>query len=412
MIAALAGTAALLASPAAAGAQDAPVAQAGVGLLAVDARPASPAPPTKTAPMEQPAPEPAPPPRPAAIGLSASLRYLEGDELEDTIDLLRSAGVRYSREDISWATVEARPGTFDWSSFDPVVRESARRGLRLIAIPSDPPEWATGREDRPPTAPAAQARYGQFVRAAIERYGSRGTFWKLNPGVPRVPITLWNIWNEPYQPQFWGNSVPDPVAYAQMYRRTVQAARSADPKARFMLEAETGNNGVPWPQPPYLGEMLRADPGLAKDIDAVSVHPYSGTLSPEVCTPDPLSDGVDTFWRATRFQFCRVRDVREILDTYGARDARIWITELGWSTAPGDKASVSEADQARYVHEAFAQLRRWRVVDGVVFYHYRLTERNPGQGTNFYGFVHADGSPKPAWEALGEEAARGLVAAP
>jgi hypothetical protein len=399
--------AALPAAPAATASAAEPVAQAGVGLLVTAPAP-TPAPAPQTATNEAaPAPEPAPS-RPAAIGMSASLRYLDGSELASTIKRLRAAGVQYGREDILWAAIEAVPDRFDWSSFDPVVRESARRGLRLIAIPTQPPQWATGREDRPPTSPPALKRYVEFVRAAIGRYGSRGSFWDANPDIPRLPITLWDIWNEPYETRFWGDQTPDPLAYARMYRRVVQGVRDVDPKARFMLEAETGNNGVRWPQPPYLGAMLAADPGLAKDIDIASVHPYSGKLSPLECTPDPISDGVQTFWQPTRFQFCRVLDIRKILDYYGAKDARIWITEVGWSTAPSDSASVSEADQARYVREAFSQLRRWRVADGVVFYHYRLSEQDSSNGADWYGFVHADGTPKPAWTAFQEEARQGL----
>ena len=204
---------------------------------------------------------------------------------------------------------------------------------------------------------------------------------------------------------------PDPAAYARLYRRTVQAGRDADPKARFLLEADTGANGSGWPQPPFLEAMLASDGGLAGDIDIVSVHPYAGKRSPGECTRDRVPPGRE-FWQATRFDFCRVLDVRKILDDNGAKDARLWITEIGWSTAPQGERSVSEAQQADYTRETFALLRRWRVVDGVVFYHYQLGEEDPTADGGWYGLVRSDGTPKPAWGAFVDETRTGLQTAP
>jgi hypothetical protein len=413
--AALACLALLGAAPGAAHAKGAaPVATAGVGLLAV-AGAAAPAPDQPVRSSEAPArpqpEEPAPAPaRRAAVGLSASLRFLDGDELVSTIAALRAAGVRYSREDMEWEDVEPAPGRFDWRRWDTIVAASARQGLRLIAIPNGSPAWATGVVGKPPVDDRSSAGYAAFVRAAIERYGTRGTFWTQNPHLPRVPITMWDVWNEPYEPAGWGGP-PDPAAYARMYRRVVQAGRDADPRARFMLETDTGTSGQGWPQPPFLEAMLSSDPGLAGDIDIASVHPYSGRRAPAICTPERRPPGRE-FWQATRFDFCRVLDVRRILDANGASKARIWITEFGYGTAPQGQRSVDEAAQARYVHEAFAQLRRWRVVDGVVWYHYKLAETSPYDDADWFGLIRSDGSPKPAWYAFADEARAGLQTPP
>jgi hypothetical protein len=256
----------------------------------------------------------------------------------------------------------------------------------------------------------AQTAYAEFVRAAINRYGTRGGFWVENPRLPKVPITLWDVWNEPYDPAGWGGAKPDPAAYARLYRRVVQGTRGADPQARFMLEADTGANGSGWPQPPFLDAMLASDPGLARDVDVVSVHPYSGKLPPGKCTPERTVAGRE-FWQATRFDFCRVLDVRRILDANGLQKARIWITEIGWSTAPQGERSVSEAEQADNVRETFDLLRRWRVVDGVVFYHYQLGEQDPTEDVGWFGLVRSDGSPKPAWFAFTDELRQGVSTA-
>ena len=175
-----------------------------------------------------------------------------------------------------------------------------------------------------------------------------------------------------------------------------------------MLEAETGNGGTSWPQPPYLGAMFDAVPDLGKYADYVSVHPYTSEDSPDVCTPESPSKGLDQDWKATRFQFCRVLDVRKILDGRGAANTRIWITEIGYTTAPHGARAVSEAQQAQYVHDIFRMLRQWRIVDGICWYDYQTDESNPSDDQGYFGLVHADGSAKPAWDAFVQEAHAGL----
>ena len=350
-------------------------------------------------------------PRKAAFGISASLRFMRGAELRDTVDRLRDAGVRYSREDLKWNEVEPTPGRYDWSTWDRLVRASARGGVRILALPDGSPAWATGQTGLPPASGDALERFAAFVRAAVERYGTRGTFWDDNRGVPKVPITMWDIWNEPYYPTGWDGTV-DPIAYATLFRRVVAVARDADPSARFMLEADTGSATGDWPEPPFLGAMLDAFPDLVDDVDVVSVHPYTSEVTPKRCTPDEDKPGFREAWLATRFQFCRVRDVRRILDAYGARDARLWITELGWTTAPDYPRSISEAGQARYIADSFRLLRRWRVVDGVVLFNLTAAENDPADHYDWFGLLHPDGTPKPGWNAFVDAIRDGLTAAP
>jgi Bacterial Ig domain len=345
----------------------------------------------------------------AQIGISAVLRGLWGQELDDTIGKLRRANIGWSREDMSWSRIETKPGEYDWSNWDRILEASARQGLRLIAIPDDAPDWATGAWNNPPTSGEALQAYAEFVRRAVERYGSTGTFWDEHPDVPKVPVTMWDIWNEPYMKAFWKDSDPEPALYAKMFKAVVQAARPADSEARFMLEAETGSNTGSWPQPPFLDAMFDAVPDLADYADVVSVHPYTSEDSPTDCTP--TSGNARTAWQSSRFQFCRIRDIRKILDANGASRTRIWITEVGYTTAPNADRTVSEAKQADYLRAAFRLLRQWRVVDGIVWYELRGGETSSSDYFGYYGLLHKDGSAKPAWNAFVDEAAKGVPAA-
>ena len=339
------------------------------------------------------------------IGISASLRYVNIKELPARIATLRAAGMEYSREDLSWNEIETSRGNFDWTRYDGLVLEAARQGLGLILIPNSPPRWATSDPNTaPPSSGSALDAYTAFVKAAVARYGTTGTIWDQNPDVARRPVTQWDIWNEPYMTSTWGPRDPNGGEYARMFKAAAVAGRQADPAAEFMFEGELGANTGSWPQPAWFEQAFDAVPDLAKYLDQVSIHPYTNEDDPNGCTPG--AGGLGRFWYETRFQFCRIKDARKVLDAHGAKRAKLWITEIGWPTS-GER-SVTEAQQAQYVRDVFRQLRRWKVADGLVFYHYMTREESSGS-EQWFGFVHPDGSPKPAWNALLDETRSGLT---
>ena len=155
--------------------------------------------------------------------------------------------------------------------------------------------------------------------------------------------------------------------------------------------------------------MFAAVPDLAQYLDAVSHHPYPDSAAPSTCTPYSPSRGIAEDYKATLYQFCRIRDVRAILDAYGAARTRIWATEIGFTTAPSATRTVTETQQAQYVHDVFRLLRAWDVVDGVLWYHYKdSASGDPTDREAWFGLIRRDGTPKPAWAAFGEEARAGL----
>jgi hypothetical protein len=314
---------------------------------------------------------------------------------------MRQAGVQYTREDFTWSTVETTQGSFCWASTDVWMRAAAAAGIRVIAVPDSPPAWATPAWNVAPASGRALSGYTHFVREVVARYGSAGAFWRENPSVPKLPIQFVDVWNEPYDDQFWGGGLPNPAAYARMFKAVVAATRPIDPNARFMLEADI-TAYARGSQTPFLSAMFAAVPDLTKYADVVSVHPYaSNGLSPRAC--DRVHDVT-----ARRFQSCRLEDVVKTLDSHGARSTPVWITEIGWSTASASKDGVSESTQANYVNDVFGLLRgAWAGrVEGVVWYAYSTPERNPASRDDYFGLVHPGGAPKPAWVALSAETRR------
>ena len=190
-------------------------------------------------------------------------------------------------------------------------------------------------------------------------------------------------------------------------KRLCGAARRVDPSAKFLLEADTRIVCDGWPWKPFLAAMFDAVPDLGNYAYGVSVHPYQGDGgSPRSCTPAARTPGSPSRWQATALQFCRITDIHQILAAHGAADLKIWITEIGWSTAPAADEAVTDSAQAKYVQQAFELLRtRYQgLVSGLVWYEYQGPESDPSELDEYLGLVRANGEPKPAWQTFAEEA--------
>jgi hypothetical protein len=298
-----------------------------------------------------------------------------------------AAGSRYLREDLSWATVQARAGRFDWRRPDQVVGMAAQFGLTVLPVVDDAPPWTGGSSRSLPTDGRALAR---FTARAAARYGPGGTFWRRHLGLPYRPARHFELFNEPYLPEYSGGH-PDPGHYARLVAAAVPAARAANRHVRFLVEADTtyspdgGQTQLDW-----LSGMYAAVPDLGRYFDAVAVHPYANG-SPLQFTP-----GADDRWQSRRIEL-----IRAALVARGAAAKHLWVTEVGWSTCPRsrDAQCVTEGEQAAYLRDIFA-LRRsvWRsYVDGVFVY--ALQDYSSSGGGSF-GVLRRDGSRKAGWYAF------------
>jgi hypothetical protein len=344
-----------------------------------------------------------------AIGIAAGLRDRSGVDLTRTARRLVKAHITYVREDFCWSTIERSPGVLDWRATDRWVGVAARAGIKIIAIPDAPPRWVSARWSVAPATGTALVEYAQFVRAILSRYGSAGIFWRIHPSIPKSPIRMIDVWNEPYIAQFWTGRSIDPGLYAHMFEYVARHARSADPAAKFMIEAEVSWYSG-WPQRPFLRAMFNAVPGLRRYIDAVSIHPYA-LLGPGVCGRRYPGETLAGLERSTRFQVCRIQTIHRDLASLGMLHVPIWITEVGWSTSPSSTSSVSESQRVRYIHGLFSLLRsRWRgEIRGLIWYDLQRTSRVPtAGGEGWFGLLRPDGSATPSWWALCGEAKRGL----
>lgn len=301
---------------------------------------------------------------------------------EDLLERIGNGGVGTLRINVSWGAVQSAPGKpYDWGHYDLAIAGAALRGIRVLATIYGSPDWVEPTAEDPPLG-SAQADFDRFVRAAVERYGSGGSFWKQHPDLPEMPIQDWQLWNEPNSRLFW-KPAPNPGDYLDLLRGFDSTVHTADSGARVLL-------GGLFPTPrgdvtmvSYLSELYRL--GAARYFDAAAVHPYAANPQRAIASAGQL---------------------RALMDRSGDPDKPIWITEVGWASAgrrPG--LIVGPTRQAEYVRQTFelAAAARDRLhLAGVVWY--SLSDTPGPLWVGHCGLFTVDGTPKPAWDAFAEVA--------
>jgi polysaccharide biosynthesis protein PslG len=293
----------------------------------------------------------------------------------------RRAGVRLIRQTFDWTRIEPRPGRYDFSLYDRYVAALASARMRLLPIVFRPPRFRSTAPARgalrgtyPPRSPRD---LGRFVAVLVRRYGPRGAFWRSHPGLPRLPVRAWQVWNEPNLPVYW-RPRPDAAAYVRLLRAADHEIKRADPGAEVVSAAVAHSTlGVPFER--YVTDMYRA--GAASVFDVLALNPYARD-----------SAGVLT----------AVRSARSLAARFGHRPP-IWLTEVGWATGgPRSVFRVSERRQAHLVEQTLGLLVRQRRrlgVRGVVYFNWKDSVPYPG-GRDFFGLhtglLRIDGTAKPA----------------
>jgi hypothetical protein len=277
---------------------------------------------------------------------------------------LEQGGVETMRVPLMWPAVQpAKNGAYEWGSFDPLMERAAQSHMELLPFVIGTPTWAVPNATVPGTtgkAPAhlpatgtAATAWSNFLKAAVARYGTGGSFWTEHPLIPAEPIKAWQIWNEPNFKYFVAK--PNPTEYGKLVKLSSKAIKSAEPSAQIVLAglfakpngarhkagkkviAPTSPN---WFASYFLETMYRTNPGIKSSFQGVSLHPYVGR------------------YRALPAE---IEETRKVMTANGDAAKGLWITELGWSSeapqGPSNVFAVGAAGQARELKGAFTLLK-------------------------------------------------------
>ncbi len=230
--------------------------------------------------------------------------------------------VRFTRTNtlLIWGLVEPEIGAgYDWENdrhTDRVVEATYQpapgKEMDFLLVLSP----GRGTRTDPPYPTGLEQQYGDFVRAAVERYDGDG-----DEISPHVAVKHWQVMNEPILS--FKNGIMSFEEYAELVKITAAAVRAADPTAKVVL----GDVGEQFPK------ILP----LLKDgahFDAVDMHFW--------CTNTPCA-----------YENPNLAKVRQLLDASGYQQAEIWMTEFGtWvNSAEGLPLHTAE-DQARWLVKA------------------------------------------------------------
>jgi polysaccharide biosynthesis protein PslG len=311
---------------------------------------------------------------------------------EQTLAAQRASGVELLRQKFDWAVIETSPRRYNLSWYDGFVLQAARHGMRVLPVLFNAPGFYAHRRGNAFCPPRRMARMARFARALVRRYGARGSLWRQNPGVRKLPIRSWQIWNEPNLRVYWCGR-PRARAYARMLRIVGKSIRRVNRRAEIVtagLPASELRGTVPLSR--YVRQLYRA--GAKRWFTTLAINSYARNRS-----------DLGRLLRGTR----------RLMNRRGDRHARIWVTELGWGDrGPRHRFVVGSRGQARRITTSFAYVRRaWRRLRlrGVVYYSWRDSPPYPPSYKDMWGLhtglLRLDGSPKPAYRAF-RRAVRGL----
>lgn len=331
--------------------------------------------------------------------------YQPQTRLDKDVRMMDQGNVKHVRTVLRWPDVESRQGTFDWSKYDERFGDMAAHGIKVLPILYGSPRWAESAGTNPPlSSDASRQGWQNFVKAAVNRYGPGGSYWRTgylvqHPGKTPQPITALQVWNEENLQHYFTTDRDrhGPATdtdkrrrirmYAELLRLTHDAIKSADPGASVVLGGLVGN-GKPSGSMNAWGFLNRLykKRGIKNDFDVAAIHPY-----------------------ATDMPYMKkwLRKYREAMAKHHDKSTPVWVTEIGWGSGAPDRYgfNLGPKGQKRMLTKAFTVLHQRRHKYGIArAYWFEL--RDPTEGNPRCSFCGSSGllksnfNTKPAWRAF------------
>jgi hypothetical protein len=302
---------------------------------------------------------------------------------KDDFALMKAAGLRSVRLPLYWIGIEPHSPYLvapNWDEFDRSVGLAAEHGMSVFPFVWGSPPWVAPEARIEPVYRGwTRGAWGSFLRRAVLRYGPRGAFWRENPQLPRMPIRMWELWNEPNIISFGANSNPE--RFARLLRIGGRAIHRADPGAKVILG---GLFGRPLQIPPNVGssdflDRVYRSGRVKRFFDGVGLHPYVSAAA------------------AMRPQ---IRSLRRVMRRHGDARTPLYLTELGWgSDSFQTRWERGLRGQARELDRAFAMIakrrRAWRI--GGVWWFSWADIKHGCQFCDSAGLLTEGREAKPAW---------------
>ena len=314
------------------------------------------------------------------------------------LDRARAANATMFRAVVTWADVARTRPANATDPFDPayrlddvdqLVRDAQARGMEVLLTIWGTPKWANGNKG-PAYMPRNTTTSTTSPRRWRARYSGRYADCPF--------VRFWSVWNESnlqlfLAPQFdsAGRSVA-PRNYAHLYAAAYAGIKAGNPRALVGI-GETSSAGRDKPlagksgthSPGRFAQLVaKANPRLK--FDAWAHHPY----------PVPVAMKPTQKVRWPNVSLASLPQFEKSLDTWFKRkNIPIWITEYGHET-PGEKAGVTEAQQASYIKQSISLARKDPRVQMFIWFMFQDTTTSLWQS----GLYRLNGTAKPGRAAF------------
>jgi hypothetical protein len=250
----------------------------------------------------------------------------------------------------------------DFQDTDTVVGDAARARISVLPTVLYAPSWDSGPNPGGFNIPLRNGPYAAYLTALIGRYGPQGSFWRQNPGIPRIPVRAWQIWNEPNIATYW----PQPFAssYVALLRAAHAAVKRADPGAQVVLGALTN---FAWDS---IGSIYKLS-GARSLFDIVAVNGFTKLPSDVILY---------------------MRFMRNALDHFKDASKPLLATEVSWPSAqglvsPGYDFDTTAAGQARNIAQLLPLIGEDRKSLGLAGFYYYDWMSDQSQPTNPFDYA-------------------------
>ncbi len=185
--------------------------------------------------------------RPAALALGAASVFGidEGGVLVDNptgTSLAAATGVNWTRIEVSWASIENTPGTYDWTATDRGVLQMLNAGLNPIVYVSDNPQWAANTGCGPLKDADKVTSLGNLMGALASRYPTVKVWALYNEVDDAIDTGGAGCFGSLSQSGLNKNNVPDYQDYAVMLATAWSAVHGANPSAQLAVGAIAYDN--------------------------------------------------------------------------------------------------------------------------------------------------------------------------
>ena len=280
---------------------------------------------------------------------------------------------------------------YRFNDLDDFVRNATFNGMTVMLSVWGTPDWANGGKGQN-YAPTQLADFQAFTQALARRYDG------LNPGFPFVGY--YSIWNEPNLQQFLAPAYDSsgkpqsPLIYAGLARAGYAGIKAGNRRALVAI-GETSPRGRSKPTtqsgvqqtiaPGLFAQVLSTARPLVK-FDAWAHHPYSdlgASPTQKVRFPNVNLPLVATFDKDLNKWFKR-------------RSTPFWVTEYGFQTKPGQPKGVSTSQQAAYLKQSLAIVRKDSAIQMFIWFIFR------DQPVSLWhsGLLNEDATKKPSFSAF------------